>query len=197
MNLLDKFVEKYGRLPTEFDPDYLEMLRMSKYRVMPVPDQQPGKCANCGASKPDGRSYADFGLLIPWYGTVFLCSICITDIARNVGSFKSIEGDLKFAQEHAIATQNLWDLGKELENKINEAFEGVKEYFDRLRSLGDGLPPHTGLSVESDKESSKQAAGEGNRASDVAKSGATKSTPSSRPKDLLSLAERLQASNTK
>lgn len=165
---------------------------MSKYRTMSVPDQQPGKCANCGASKPDGRSYVDFGLLIPWYGTVFLCSTCLEDIARNIGLFDEVQKKLALANKQASEIQELLTLGRALEKGLNEGFEGVKEYFDRLRALGNESSSDLRIGLESSKESNKQAAGEGNSTSNVSKSGATKSTSGSRPKDVLSLAERLQ-----
>lgn len=165
---------------------------MSKYRTMSVPDQQPGKCANCGASKPDGRSYVDFGLLIPWYGTVFLCSTCLEDIARNVGLFDEIQKKLAFANKQASEIQELITQGKALEKGLNEGYEGVKEYFNRLCAFGNESSSDFRVGLESNKESNKQAAGEGNSASNEAKQRTAKSTSGSRPKDILSLAERLQ-----
>src|SRR3954466_860008 len=85
------FVKKYGKLPTEIDPDYLEMLRMSRYRILDVPDVAPAKCANCGSSKNDGRKYVDFGLQVDWYGVVYFCGLCLADIARDMGLFKQVE----------------------------------------------------------------------------------------------------------
>lgn len=192
-DLVDKFVNRYGRLPTEIDRDYLEMLRMSKYRIKDVPDLPPGKCANCGSSKGDGRKYVDFGLDVPWYGIVWLCSLCLKDIGHNAGIFVELEEELVHVNKLLLDRMVLEKQGKELKGELTEVFEGVKYYLDELRSLGSDSDPSSSASVESYKESSKQAIGEGESVADGAKQRATKPTPSTRPKDLLSLTERLQA----
>jgi hypothetical protein len=106
--------------------------------------------------------------------------------------FDEVHKKLASANKQASEIQELLTLGRALEKGLNEGFEGVKEYFDRLRALGNESSSDLRIDLESSKESNKQAAGEGNSTSNVSKSGATKSTSGSRPKDVLSLAERLQ-----
>lgn len=193
--LFDRFVERYGRLPTEFDPDYLEMLRMSKYRIMEVPDVQPGKCANCGSSKRDGRSYIDIGLDIPWYGALFLCILCLEEVAREVGLFKSSEEKLDRAYDELKDKEALVQVGNELRLILKDGFEGVKQYFDNpsVRDVSSDLPSHPGSDVESYQEPSESAAGKGDKPALAAKPRITKSTSSSGSKDLLSLADLLKS----
>ena len=125
-----RFVQKYGRLPTERDPDYLELLRMSKYRILSVPDFKPGKCANCGSAKSDGRNYVDFGLEVDWYGTVFLCGECLRDIAINTGMFKAYEVKiLQLEEQLAARTQQSVEV-EDLESAPLKTWEEVKTYFD-------------------------------------------------------------------
>lgn len=195
MTLLDRFVERYGRLPTEFDPDYLEMLRMSKYRVVPVPDVQPGKCANCGSSKCDGRSYIDIGLDIAWYGALFLCSLCLEDISRHVGLFDKLEQRIAELDKKLDTQEVLNSQGRRLREALKDTMEEVREYLDNagLGPDGDNLTSGGRSGMESSKESSKSAAGESNRSSKSTEQRTTKSSSSSGPKDLLSLAERLKA----
>jgi hypothetical protein len=193
VSLFDKFVARYGRLPTEYDSDYLEMLRMSKYRVMAVPDVQPGKCANCGASKGDGRKYIDIGVEVPWYGAIFFCSLCLADIGRHTGLFDELEEKLKAANEAVVSTNTLYTAGELLEEAIVKNFEEVKEYFDKLSAIRADLGSNRGVGLESYKEPSKSATGKGDRPALETEQRTTKSTPSSGSKDLLSLAERLKS----
>lgn len=196
-DLVDKFTQRFGRIPTETDPDYLEMLRMSKYRIMKVPDVQPGKCANCGASKADGRSYVDFGLDIPWHGCVFLCSLCIQDITRNVGGYDELEAEVEDQRNQIIDLKfSVLSKGAELRETLATVFKEVTTYFDELRARGYDIAPGVVTNVESYKQPDEQAAGQGDRPVNEAKQRTTKSTTSPRPKDLLSLAERLQSESS-
>lgn len=190
--LYDRFIKKYGRLPTEFDPDYLEMLRMSKYRILNVPDVQPGKCANCGSSKPDGRSYVDFGLDVAWYGTVFICSLCLLDIARNAKLFEEVENELSFANELLEERQALLDQGERLENTLKDSLEEVREYFDALHSVRNDSAAGRSSDVESGKESGKPKSERSNRPALKAEPGITKSTSGSGSENVLSIADLLK-----
>src|SRR5690349_12145496 len=153
--VFERFVHKYSRLPTEFDPDYLEMLRMSKYRILAVHDLKPGKCANCRASKDDGRQYIDFGLEVDWYGIVYLCGLCLKDIAEKMHLFVEIENRITQLENRIKSFSTLQDQGTELQDVVLKSFEGVKEYFDSLRSLRDdsftGSDPGMGAGKESNE----------------------------------------------
>lgn len=170
MNLFDRFVQRYGRLPTERDPDYLEMLRMSKYRILPIPDVGPAfKCANCGAAKNDGRGYVDFGLQVDWYGVVYLCTECLKDIAGKAGLFRALE--LRIIQlEEEIKKRQYVNLSVEsFRETVLRTFEEVRERFVDLHSTGDDSSPGNNDSVDSSSNES------GKSGTDSTESGTTKS----------------------
>lgn len=196
VNNLEKFVAKYGRLPTEFDPDYLEMLRMSKYRILDVPDGQPGQCANCGASKNDGRKYIDIMKYIDWYGDVHFCDICLNEIATEIGLFKNLEAQLLAAEQKSNRIKELQEQGVELHETVTQSFTGLKEFYDNLYSLGDGTTSDNPGNVESYKSPTGAPAADGNKQNaDGSKSRTIKSSPSSGRKDIRSFADLLGESN--
>lgn len=180
-SLVDRFIHKYGRLPTERDPDYLEMLRMSKYRILDRPDVNPAKCANCGSTRVDGRKYVDFGLQVDWYGVVFLCSLCLGDIALNAGILKAFE--VRILQlEQIIASKESSDVkAEELQATFLSTYEGVKKYFDNLSSSGNGVPSDSDTSTSSDEASPEPRVNKTEQR-------ATKPSASARSKDISSLA---------
>lgn len=142
MNLFDRFVQRYGRLPTERDPDYLEMLRMSKYRILPIPDVGPAfKCANCGAAKNDGRGYVDFGLQVDWYGVVYLCTECLRDIAEKAGLFRALELKILQLEEEQKRHSEVKLSIESFQAAVLRTFEEVKENFVGVHSTGDYSEP--------------------------------------------------------
>lgn len=180
-NLMERFINVYGRLPTEKDPDYLEMLRMSKYRILQVPDLNLAKCANCGSAKNDGRKYIDFGLYVEWYGTVFLCTLCIKDIAMNAGLFDELEHRVEELKFSKIKDEEK----EELKKAVLHTLEEVKTQFVSLHSSPDGSGSNSSSSVVfSENESTK---------SGVTKTeqGIIKPTSSSGSKNLSRLTELL------
>lgn len=152
---VQKFFERYNRLPTERDPDYLEMLAMSKYKFYPVPRYKPGKCANCGSAKDDGRQYVDFGLEVDWYGTVFLCTLCLEDIARNSGLFELQENKVAELELQITALKEQMDREENLPSNLVNAWEEFKEYYDRIHPPGDSSTSDSITSVGSDKNTTK------------------------------------------
>src|SRR5688500_3188971 len=119
---LEKFHNKYGRLPTENDPDYLEMLKMSKFRILSKPDSSPGKCASCGGFKEDGRKYVDFGLYVDWYGTVLLCSLCAKEMAEVLGFIQEIN-------QEEIAHP---DFKVDIETSVENLQKTLREYYEYM-----------------------------------------------------------------
>lgn len=129
LELYNRFVERYSRLPTENDPDYLEMLRMTKYRILATPNTQPGKCSNCGASKDDGRKYCDFGLLVDWYGTVHLCGLCVKDIAESMGLFDDMKMKLAEAEDAKLKLEDLQEQGRQLHETVIKTQKELEEFY--------------------------------------------------------------------
>lgn len=132
----DSFVAKYGRLPTEFDKDYLEMLAMSKYIIEPIPKFKPHKCANCGSTKEDGRKYISFGLEVDWYGIVYLCGFCLKDIATEMGLFANLQKDIELAQSRYLDYEELKQRGKDLHEDVNKMFSDLEGYYATLHLAG-------------------------------------------------------------
>jgi len=189
--LVRKFVEHYGRLPTEVDPDYLEMLQMSKYQISDVPMYKPGKCANCGSSKGDGRKYVDFGLEIDWYGTLFLCGLCLTDVAETMGLFDKYKEEIEKVKQSSFSIDVLREQGGHLEEIMLETFEEVKQYFDNLHSIGADSPSNSPTSVEPYTPSDAETAPRVESTVNEPKSKPVKSTSGPGRKDVPSLADLL------
>lgn len=196
MTLVEKFIAKYGRLPTEFDKDYLEMLRMSKYRILPIPDFKPGVCANCGSAKTGDRQYIDFGLEIDWHGIIYLCSLCLKDIATELGLFQSYTDEISRLTDSLLKLKKTDKQGVDLRKDFLKIFKEVQDYFTTLPVVSDdpvvnNSPPvanSTTVETEPTLDAIKSAV-------DAAKSRALKPPPVSRPKNFSSLAELLE-SNT-
>jgi hypothetical protein len=184
-SLVDRFIARYGRLPTEVDPDYLEMLRMSKYRIKDVPEFQPGKCANCGASKNDGRKYIDFGLLVDWYGTVYLCGHCLNDVSQAMGLFDKLQIKVSEAKTNTNAIKDLQIREAELHERVVSLVKELEEYYDRLHSIGLDSVPDTNPNLVVSEAATKQGI-------DSTKSRTVKSAPSGGSKNIRSLADLLE-----
>ncbi len=129
ISLLEKFIERYGRLPTEVDPDYLELVRMSKFRILSTPDVSPGKCANCGASKDDKRQYVDVGLQVDFYGAVFLCGFCVKELATEMGLFKPLQETIEKLTAITHDNSELVRVGEELNKTLIKTFEEMRTFY--------------------------------------------------------------------
>lgn len=194
-SLLERFVKKYGRLPTETDPDYLEMLQMSKYTVVDVPYYKPGKCANCGASKNDGRKYIDFGLEVDWYGIVYLCGTCLNDVAKNAGLFEglisrihTLEKELELEKINKTSLDELKEKGDEIYESITSRFRELEEFYVSVQ------PPRDSSDSDPDSDPNGGEKANGEQGTDSTESGvtesnkpATKSASSTGRKDIPSL----------
>lgn len=185
--LVDLFIKKYGRLPTELDPDYLEILRMSKYRILAIPDVKPGKCANCGSAKNDGRMYIDFDLQIDWYGVVFVCGFCLKDITNAMKLFQPYIDEIGRLKAELLSIKIEHKKGTDLEERFLHTFGEVKDYFDSLRSVSNDMPPDSSSDMGDESGSDKSKSG-----SDEPKPRVTKSNSSQRSSDLPSLAKLLE-----
>ena len=191
--LVDRFVKKHSRLPTEIDSDYLEMLQMSKYLIEDVPQFQPGKCANCGASKNDGRRYVDFGLMVDWYGTVYLCGECLHDIVNAMGLFDNLVARVVEAESKEYDFKALQAQGVELHERVNQLVKDLEAFYAGIYPIGDDSTsnPHTVL--ESDKTVSDPGTEESESRINATKSRTTESTSSTRRQNIPSLADLLKS----
>ena len=193
--LVDRFVHKYGRLPTENDPDYLEMLRMTKYIISDVPMLAPGKCGNCGASKNDGRKYIDFGQQIDWYGALYLCGECLRDTSREMGLFTELENQLKEAKAENEFVKELQEKGVELINGMTKMQKELEQYYDDVYSLSvDSNSNSSSGMVPREEATSERGVNKTESRTSQTKQGTSKSTASARPTDVPSLADILNKS---
>jgi hypothetical protein len=194
VSLVDRFVLKYNRLPTERDPDYLEMLRMSKYRILTRPDVGPNaKCANCGSSREDERLYVDFGLQIDWYGPVYLCTICLRDIAYNAKLFRALEIHILKLEEEIAELKLQRVSAKELKETVLKTYEEVRSYFDNLSATGNDPASGSRANVGTRKESSSSITGKSDSGAVKPESGITESAAKSGPENIPSLKNLLGA----
>lgn len=169
---------------------------MSKYRIEDVPRTQPGKCANCGASKNDGRRYVDFGLLVDWYGTVYLCGECLHDVASEMGLFNDLEQELAEVKERVQSGEALSEEGVRIYSALVSDFEGLKAYYADLHSVRDDTIPDTGVVLDTDTSSNESRVDSTEPISNEPERRVVKSSSSSRSKNVPSLAELIkQGSN--
>lgn len=71
----------------------IEVSPQSRIQILDVPILAPGICLVCGTAGIDDRKFVDFGKQVEWYGAVYLCSECITEVARAVGFIPVAEFD--------------------------------------------------------------------------------------------------------
>lgn len=187
-DLMEDFVARYGRLPTEVDPDYLEMLRMSKYRIVEIPDFKPHKCGNCGSSKQDGRKYVDFGLEIDWYGTLYLCGLCLHDVAQHMGLFEALADRVDNAECDLNEARQLLETGGELHERVTKTLKEFEDFY--IRVFPDGVDRNSNSTPDIVPEPETP---NGSGTIEV-QSGAVKPTPESRPKNVRRLADLLTES---
>lgn len=55
---------------------------ISRFKLLSRPLAAPGKCACCGAVD---RPVVDFGLDVRWFGVVYFCELCLTEIGQIIG----------------------------------------------------------------------------------------------------------------
>lgn len=196
----EQFVQKYGRLPTEIDPDYLEMLNMSKYNIQDVPKFKPGKCANCGGTKNDGRKYIDFSLEIDWYGIVYLCTLCLMDVAVAAGLFDELKNKIDVLENRNAELLSKIVNEEEITKRVGDTLADFKElyeqYFGSKLPIAPYSPPEPGpdpVSVEAEKSGSDTSGDESG--TEGAKPRTTKSSSRERPTDVPSLTELMGLSD--
>jgi len=122
----------------------------------------PGVCALCGASSPDGRKYVDTGWDIDWYGVVYFCSFCFTEIANHLGCLTKEQTDI-LENELDVARQRIINFNAK-ERALDDAIKYLRDsgLFDYIN---DGDSPH--LNPASVKELHRRTTGQsGNPVSD-------------------------------
>ena len=57
----------------------------SRFSVHINANSAPGKCCACGSAGDDGRQFIDFGMQLDWYGAVYFCTFCVTELCAAAG----------------------------------------------------------------------------------------------------------------
>lgn len=63
----------------------MELSPNSRFQVLDNPNALPGKCTLCGSVGGDGRKFVDFGMSLDYYGVVYFCTFCVTELAEAIG----------------------------------------------------------------------------------------------------------------
>lgn len=171
---------------------------MTKYRILDAPDLKPGKCANCGSCKKDGRKYVDFGLEVDWYGIVYLCGHCIHDIAKTMQAslVDKLETELKAMVEKAVTLEEVQEEGQQLFEKIVESFKEFNElYVGQFGATTTDSDSNSSPSVVSSETSGESGVNKTESGTTETKQRTTQSATGTGRKNVSSLAELLN--NTK
>jgi hypothetical protein len=59
-----------------------EVKPTDRVQVLDNPQAHPGKCGVCGNGADPNRQWIDFGAQVPDYGALYICSICIAEVAN-------------------------------------------------------------------------------------------------------------------
>lgn len=103
----------------------------SRIKVLDYPGCIPSKCMICGRGPDPDRKFIDFGQQIEFYGAIYYCDICMSEVAKAVGYIHL---------SVATAVENLY---RELRDKyITDLaeLEGYRDVFAGLRNHGIGIP---------------------------------------------------------
>jgi len=118
--------------PTRTEPN-------GRVTVHRIPPAAPGKCVVCGFSGDveESRLFVDFGFDIDYYGVVYFCSLCMTEVANAIG-YVSID------QYNKVQTLNM-----ELADKVLELTDERDAATNALRAYLNGRP---GVGATSESE---------------------------------------------
>lgn len=99
----------------------------SRIQFLDAPINLPGICIVCGSSNNQDRKYADLGLFIETIGSIYFCTMCLTEAFNLLGCLSAeqtleLETKVKNYEEYFLEVQ-----AKEL---------AVNDAIDRLRATG-------------------------------------------------------------
>lgn len=125
----------------------------SRFKILERPLVAPGKCAVCGAAD---KPVVDFGFDLDWYGVVYFCVECLTEIGKTIGmvhgeELRVYEGKFEQSLQHYL-TQHDFAL------VTNEFLVDAVHSFDRLSTLAVSILPN--LPLPDADELSESDAGE-------------------------------------
>lgn len=65
----------------------------SRVQIVNAPVAAPGVCILCGSASDENRKFIDFGKQLDWYGAVYLCTLCMLDVAEAIGYISKLHFD--------------------------------------------------------------------------------------------------------
>lgn len=106
---------------------------------MDQPALPPGICYRCRVSEHAGREYfVDTGISIDWEGVIYLCNMCLKDLARSTGEFftKDEVDELLGIQtdivERAQQSLNYMEKFSDWLKAFGFDLSGAREIFDKI-----------------------------------------------------------------
>ena len=91
----------------------------ARMQVLDVPVAAPGKCVVCGfGGREDDRKYIDFGFDLDYYGVVYFCSSCFTEVAGQLGYISESKWTA-IVKENMLLSDQCEEMRRERDGSIN------------------------------------------------------------------------------
>lgn len=114
-----------------------------RVQLLLTPAALPGNCVICGSVGGDGRRFIDFGWQQDFYGAIYFCEMCITEVMDALGfvrediynNLKSENENLKTSLEQA--NRNVETLRETIKNvfAVDSGHPSVSDYTSVVRDL--------------------------------------------------------------
>lgn len=158
-------------------------MTLGRIQILDNPVAPPAKCIVCGAATGDDkRKFIDFGFTEEWYGVIYFCSLCLTEIFTELNfveysTYKTLlEQNQELKRALDDANVRIESLSDTLRNCFNDDSAG-----DTLRDVFDSSPVSHSHPVSDSV--AEQFASDDNASSDIEKSGDVRSTSESNSSD--------------
>lgn len=159
-------------------------LVQSRIKVFNRPPSSPGKCAVCGSSN---KPVIDIGLDVDFYGVVYFCNECATQIGKAVGMHIHDEV-ITLQMENLLVKKNtntaealLKDLASHVSSIVNTGINDVDRLFDSANSVVEA-PEQESRSSETREQSEEPTVTTDDQSLSLEGSFDFSSSPSSDPK---------------
>lgn len=158
----------------------IKHLELSKVRIYNAPINPPGICAVCGSSNNEDRDFMDIGIDLEWYGTVYFCTFCLSEVMNHLG-YLTPEQVSSLEDENNILRERVLELslkeqaieqfiGAARSSGIFDGFSGIPNYEP---SFDEGLVENPEPNGEGKSDNSPGTS----KSDKVAKSSASKQGP--------------------
>ena len=99
-------------------------LESSKFQVLSAPVQTPGVCSGCGSSSVEDRKYVDMAFTLDFYGVVYICTFCFTQVCNQLG-FLNPEQTIKLETELEAARNHIFEF-RAKEKALDDAISTLR-----------------------------------------------------------------------